>query len=64
MGKMRQSSKKLSSNAMDVYEASDQNAEEKRILAHRGGGGGAVGRTFDSVAGFDFSVNEVVVSHE
>jgi hypothetical protein len=64
-GKRSKPAKKRSQkrkNIHDVYEASDPDEEEKRVLAHRGGGGGSVGRTMDEMGNtLEFQINEINV---
>ncbi|KAJ1344833.1 hypothetical protein BSLG_000348 [Batrachochytrium salamandrivorans] len=43
----------------DVYQEVDSDEDARKLLARRGGGGGAVGRTLDDVGTLDFAVNEV-----
>ncbi|KAJ8327416.1 hypothetical protein QVD99_008042 [Batrachochytrium dendrobatidis] len=51
--------KSTSRDAEDMYEEVDSDEDARKILARRGGGGGAVGRTLDDVGTIDFTVNEI-----
>ena len=54
--------KSKTKSLVNVYEASDPDEDEKKILMHRQRGGGSIGRSLDQVDSLEFQVNDIAVT--
>eukprot|EP00842_Homolaphlyctis_polyrhiza_P002731 jgi/Hompol1/3459/HPOL_003240-RA len=46
-------------SAYDVYEEDEEDEDTRKLIARRGGGGGALGRTMDDVGQVEYSVDHI-----